>query len=675
MKESRVDIETFSGADLPKVGVFRYVEDPQFAILMASWRCPDTGELRTLDYMRPDPALEVELLTMLTNPAVRKFAWNAGFELHCFRAYYPEVDFPADQWECEMVRAQMLGLPAKLSEAALALKLPVEQQKSTSGRSLIAYFCGPCKPTKKNGGRTRNLPEHDPEKWALFLEYNRQDVRTEEGVSVVMAGIGETGFAVQHAFWSDIDLDLNARGICVDLDLVDGAIALSEAHQATCLQRAIELTGLANPNSLTQLKKWLLGETGEIVDSLNKANIPEYIKSAPTAVVAEVLALRQQLSLSSIKKYHAVRRSVCADGRIRGVHQFYGANRTGRYSGRLVQMQNLKKNPPGFDIARARELVKARRADDIEFLWGNLPLVLSECIRAVFVPPPGAKLLDADYSAVEARVLAWAAWQVWRVELFHTGGKIYEASASKMFGIPLAEITKAHPARQKGKVAELALGYQGAVDAMIRMGALKMGLKEEELLPIVKAWRAANKAIVDFWYTMERAAIAATQTGKPQSVDLGDPEDPACLTFSKQSNGRYTWLVMTLPSGRSLYYFDPKLEKGVRYGKPVTKLTYMGNGDTGKWMRIPTYGGKLTENFVQAFARDLLTDAMQRATVAGMLVDFHVHDEVCIEVTKADAEAQQGQLEGLMAVTPAWAPGLPLTADGELLDFYHKTED
>ena len=680
MKESRVDVETFCELDLTKVGLYLYCAHPSFRILLSSWQDPDTGEMRTLDHMHPNNELEVELLDVLTNPNVKKYAWNAGFECECFKAQYKEIDFPPEQWECEMVQAQMLGLPAKLSEAAVALGLPKEQQKSTTGRALISYFCGPCKPSKANSGRTRNLPEHDPEKWQLFIDYNRQDVVTEAAIGAKFAGLPPKAFEAQHRFWWSVDQPINARGVQIDLDLVDAAIELYEEHEKRCLARAMEISGLQNPNSLTQLKKWLLAETGDIVEKLNKETLPAYIKSAPNAAVAEMLELRQALSLSSIKKYKAARRSVCADGRIRGLHQFYGANRTGRWSARILQHQNLKKNPPGFDIERARNLIKARDLETITFLWGDLSVVLSECIRAIFIPKKGHKILSVDYSAVEARGLSWAAWEEWRMEVFRGHGKIYEASAAAMFNIPVEQITKKHPKRAAGKVAELALGFQGAVDAMIRMKALEMGLLEEELLPIVQAWRKANPAIASqswqepgFWAKMEAAAVGCLTTDTPWAVEIGDPADRRKVWFKTVTNNSYKWMVMVLPSGRGLWYFDPQVEEVVRYGKTKKQVSYMGSGDTGKWTRIRSYGGKFTENFDQAFCRDLLFNSIQMLKDEGII--FHVHDEVNLEVPDAEVPRVKQLLIDTFSCTPDWAAGLPLKGDVDVLDFYRKTDD
>ena len=679
MKRVSLDLETFSSTDLTKTGVYRYVEDPTFEVLLAAWAVED-GPVKLLDYKNIDPALEAEFVEMLLDPEYEKHAHNAAFEIVCLSRQYREIELDLSQWRCDMVAGQMLGLPAKLSELALALELPAEQQKLTTGRSLISFFCGPCKPTKANSGRARNLPEHDPEKWGLFKAYCMRDVETERAAHAALDGIPEKFFTEQHRLWREVDQPVNSRGVRVDMDLVHAAIEMYEEHEKRCLARAVELSGLKNPNSLTQLKKWLLAETGDIVESLNKNNLPAYIASAPNGVVAEVLQLRQQLSLSSIKKYEAVARSVCRDGRVRGLFSFYGANRTGRWSGRLVQMQNLKKNPPGFDIELARKLIKARDLDTITFLWGDLSVVLSECIRSVFVPRPGYKILSVDYSAVEARGLAWAAWEEWRMEVFRTHGRLYEASASAMFNIPLEQITKKHPKRAAGKVAELALGFQGAVDAMIRMKALEMGLLEEELLPIVQAWRKASPAIASqswqepgFWAKMEAAAVGCLTTDTPWAVEIGDPADRRKVWFKTVTNNSYKWMVMILPSGRGLFYFSPQIEEVKRYGKVKKQVSYMGNGDTGKWTRIRTYGGKLTENFDQAFCRDLLAESMDSLKSQDIIA--HVHDEVNIEVPEAQALEAEALLLDVFSRTPKWAVGLPLRGDVDVLDFYRKVED
>lgn len=614
MRHLSVDIESYSGTDLTKSGVYRYVEDPDFQILMCAYRLDDEA-VRVVDYMDPS-ADATELEAMLADPTIQKTAHNAQFEIVCYSEHLRRKGKPVldpTQWYCSLTHALMLGLPGKLSELCHALHLPDDQQKSMAGRQLLRFFCGPCQPTKTNGNRTRNLPAHDPAKWQLFLDYCKQDVIAEQGATAAMAGVPID--AREMDFFTRHDIKVSQRGVAVDLELVESAIALSELHRERALARSAELTGLANTNSVPQLKRWLEGITGEIVDKLNKETLPKYLQDAPNETVAEVLALRQELAKSSVMKYDALLRSAGADGRVRGLLQFYGASRTGRAAGRIVQVQNLVSNTlPDLEYARA--LVRQRDDEALALLFGSIPHVLSQCIRTAFIPGPGNKLVVADYSAIEARVAAWLADETWRLEVFRTHGLIYEASASQMFKVPMEDFLeykrqgKKHPLRKKGKVAELACGFQGGPNALKTMGALKEGLTEEELLPIVKAWRQASPRICRRWYAMNDAAMACVKTGEKQIVSVGPLGANCTITFEMLRNSHQAWLYMTLLSGRPLCYFAPEVvmvtreveevgEDGIvrKVKRRKESLSYMGHDQkTGQWTRLLTYGGKLFEN-------------------------------------------------------------------------------
>src|SRR5690606_18812749 len=567
-------------------------------------------------------------------------AFNANFERVTINRHFG-IPTPPEQWSCTMVHSLMLDLPGSLEGVGKALRLDV--QKDQAGKRLIQYFSVPCKPTKANGGRTRNLPEHDPEKWRAFIEYCRRDVEVEREIRRRLAKypIPER----EHRLWC-LDQRINDRGFLVDLDLAEKAVEADRQHREQLIQEAVTLTGIENPNSVAQLKEWLEAKEGVKVDSLNKKSLPKLMDEvSPTG--RRLLAIRQELGKSSVKKYEAIQRAVCKDHRVRGLFQFYGA-RTGRWAGRLVQVQNL----PGTklpDLELAREMLKEGRFEDIDMLFGSLQEVLSQLIRTAFIPPKGKRLLVCDYSAIEARVIAWLAGEEWRLDVFNGHGKIYEASASKMFGVPIEKITKGSELRQKGKVAELALGYQGGPGALISMGALDMGLSEDELPELVKAWRKANPKIVKIWHDVEEAAIRAVKDKRPIKLQYD-------IAFIPESG----ILVLLLPSGRRLSYAKPRLELDERFGKE--SLTYIGDNS-----RLKTYGGKLVENIVQAVARDCLAEAMIRLDKAGYDIVAHVHDEII-----AEGDQDIKEMEAIMSEPIPWAPGLPLRADGFETEFYRK---
>jgi len=547
-----------------------------------------------------------------------------------------------------MIWSAYMGLP--LSLVGVGAVLGIEKQKLVEGKELIRYFSRPCKPTKANGGRTRNLPADAPEKWEAFKAYNARDVEVELAIQRRLKNFPMPDHEWQNYY---LDQEINDRGIMLDMEFVREAIDLDSRSRSELIAAMRELTGLENPNSVTQLKSWL-AEQGLKTESLDKAAVTELLKEVP-AQVGSVLEMRQSLAKSSVRKYAAMENAVCLDGRARGLLQFYGANRTGRFAGRLIQVQNLPRNNLP-DLGQARGLVKSGDHETIEVLYDSVPLVLSDLIRTAFIPKPGCQFIVADFSAIEARVIAWLAGESWRNAVFADHGKIYEASASQMFGVPIEEITKDSPLRQKGKIAELALGYGGSVGALKAMGALEMGLAEEELQPLVNAWRAANPNIVRLWWEVDKAALLAVwQRTTTHCYGL-------CFEF------RSGMLFITLPSGRRLAYVKPKIGLN-RFGRDA--VTYEGIGNTKKWERIETYGPKLVENIVQAISRDILCDAMRRLDDAGLSIVMHVHDEVVIE---ADDGVLLDEVCQIMSVTPHWAKGLILRADGFRCPFYQKDQ-
>ena len=669
-----IDIETYSDVDIGKAGLYRYAQSPAFAILLFAYSL-DGGPVQVADLTEPDTYLPEEAVRWLFDPACVKHAYNAAFEWYCLsrffhleenRSYPPEKWLP--QWRCTQLHGFYCGYPGGLDATGKALGLPQDKQKLAAGKALIRYFCAPCSPTKTNGGRTRNLPHHDPAKWELFKVYNGQDVVTEMEIERRLSG-----FPVPDAVQAQWELDqvINLRGVGVDTELVAGALEVDGTVRAQYVQEAAALSGLNNPNSVAQLTRWLQEETGEDVADLRKSTVTELLGRELSGDKARrMLEIRQELGKTSTKKYNALEAATGADGRVRGLLQFYGANRTGRWAGRIVQPQNLPRTYIDGDLLPlARDLVKRRHIDGLRVVYGSVPDTLSQLIRTAFVAAPGHTLVDADFSAIEARVLAWLAGEAWRLEVFNTHGKIYEASASQMFGVPLEKIKKGNPEyalRQRGKVAELALGYGGSVSAMRSMdtGHLLAEEPDEEIQDIVGKWRRANPAIVQFWYSVDAAAKEAVNTGR--RVELWDGR----LAFARECDPEndLDFMTIRLPNGRKLYYAKPHM--GVnRFGHP--SLCYWGqNQTTKKWQVLETYGGKLAENITQAVARDCLAEAVDRLEAAGYPVVFHVHDEVVI-----DAEPGKDRLESVVSImrqVPTWAPGLPLNADGWVNPFFKK---
>lgn len=639
-----IDIETYSDVDLISCGVYKYSSSPHFEILLIAYSVDDE-ETVCIDVANGEEPPK-EFMEMLLDDTVTKTAFNANFERTCFSNYY-QHSFRPEAWRCTAVQAAMLALPLSLEGVGAVLGL--DKQKMTEGKELIKYFCSPCKATKSNGGRTRNLPKDAPEKWRQFKTYCIRDVDVEKQIRQRLA---KFPIPKREQEIYCLDQRINDRGIMVDRNLVNHAVACDLLYKETATARAYELTGLENPNSVSQLKLWLK-EKGLEVDSLAKDTVKDLSMKAE-GDVQEVLKLRLATSKTSVKKYEAIDRSVCAENRVHGLLQFYGANRTGRWAGRLVQIHNLPQNHlPDLELARA--LVSEGRYEEVELFYESTPNVLSELIRTAFVAKPGCRFIISDYSAIEARVLAWLAGEEWRLQVFETHGKIYEASASAMFHVPIEEITKTSPLRQKGKISELALGYGGAVGALTSMGALKMGLTEEELPGLVSTWRSANPHITAFWWAVDEAAITAVRDKKPSKVGR--------VSFEYKSG----ILFVTLPSGRKLSYVKPRMMLN-KFGREG--LTYEGIGESKKWMRLETYGPKLVENIVQAASRDILAEAMLRLEKEGFDIVCHVHDEVVLEVP--DGKSSVEEVNEIMAVNPVWTEGLPLKAAGFESPFYKK---
>lgn len=639
-----IDIETYSDVDLISCGVYKYSSSPHFEILLIAYSVDDE-ETVCIDVANGEEPPK-EFMEMLFDDTVTKTAFNANFERTCFSNYY-QHSFRPEAWRCTAVQAAMLALPLSLEGVGAVLGL--DKQKMTEGKELIKYFCSPCKATKSNGGRTRNLPKDAPEKWRQFKTYCIRDVDVEKQIR---QRLDKFPIPEREQEIYCLDQRINDRGIMVDRNLVNHAVACDLLYKETATARAYELTGLENPNSVSQLKLWLK-EKGLEVDSLAKDTVKDLSMKAGEDV-QEVLKLRLATSKTSVKKYEAIDRSVCAENRVHGLLQFYGANRTGRWAGRLVQIHNLPQNHlPDLELARA--LVSEGRYEEVELFYESTPNVLSELIRTAFVAKPGCRFIISDYSAIEARVLAWLAGEEWRLQVFETHGKIYEASASAMFHVPIEEITKTSPLRQKGKISELALGYGGAVGALTSMGALKMGLTEEELPGLVSTWRSANPHITAFWWAVDEAAITAVRDKKPSKVGR--------VSFEYKSG----ILFVTLPSGRKLSYVKPRMMLN-KFGREG--LTYEGIGESKKWMRLETYGPKLVENIVQAASRDILAEAMLRLEKEGFDIVCHVHDEVVLEVP--DGKSSVEEVNEIMAVNPVWTEGLPLKAAGFESPFYKK---
>lgn len=641
MKTLSIDIETFSDVDLKKCGVYKYASSPAFEILLFGYAV-DGGAVQVVD-LACGERIPAEVVVALSDETVTKWAFNAMFERVCLSNYLGEWLEP-EGWHCTMVWSATLGLPLSLEGAGAVLGL--EKQKLTEGKELIRYFCVPCKATKTNGGRTRNLPEHDMERWERFKAYNLRDVETEMQIQQRLSKFPVPGFV-----WEEyrLDQEINDRGIGVDMELVRQAIAMDDRSRERLTAAMQELTDLENPNSVQQMKQWL-ADNGLETDTLGKKAVAELIKAAPEPL-REVLSLRQQLAKSSVKKYTAMENAVCQDSRAHGMFQFYGANRTGRFSGRLIQLQNLPQNHMP-DLAQARALVRSGDYEALSLLYEDIPDTLSQLIRTAFVPQEGRKFIVADFSAIEARVIAWFAGERWRLKVFEDGGDIYCASASQMFGVPVEKHGVNGHLRQKGKIAELALGYGGSVGALKSMGALEMGLSEEELQPLVAAWRDSNPMITQFWWDVDYAV--------KECVKKRIPTETHGVRFAYQSG----MLFITLPSNRRLAYVKPRIGENIFGGESVT---YEGVGGTKKWERLESYGPKFVENIVQATARDILCYAMQ--TLKNCAIVAHVHDEIIIE---ADRRMSLSAVCEQMDRTPPWAEGLKLRADGYECEFYQK---
>ena len=639
-----MDIECFSDVDLIKCGVYAYADSPAFEILLFAYSF-DGGETQIIDLAQGEK-LPAEVEDAIFDVSVTKTAYNANFERTCLSKYFGRY-IPPESWHCSAVQAAMLALPRSLEDVGRVLGL--DEQKMKEGKELIRYFCVPCKPTKANGGRTRNLPCHAPEKWELFKTYCKRDVDVEKSIRRKLHNfpIPESEMELYR-----LDQRINDRGVLVDMELVRNAVSCERLHKEVVTKRAYELTGLENPNSVAQLKGWL-GDKGMEAESLSKKAVADMIAETD-GEVEELLRLRLLMAKTSVKKYEAMERSVCSDGRVHGMLMFCGANRTSRWSGKIVQIQNLPKNYIP-DLELARDLVKQGRFEDIELLYDSTPNVLSELIRTAFIPKPGCRFVVADFSAIEARVLAWLSGEQWRLDVFTSHGKIYEASASSMFHVPMEEITKTSPLRQKGKLAELGLGFGGAAGALISMGALDMGLTEDELPPLVAAWRKANPHTTQFWWDVDAAAIKAVR--EKQKTKVGR------IIFEYKSG----ILFITLPSGRKLSYVKPRMAVN-KFGRDG--LTYEGISENKKWSRIETYGPKLVENIVQGTARDLLAEAMLRVEKKGYPIVMHCHDEIIAEMPEGIGSVDE--MCEIMAVQPKWAEGLPLRADGYSCSFYQK---
>ena len=661
MKTLSIDIETYSDVPLQKSGVYRYCESPNFEILLFGYSA-DSGPVQVVD-LACGEKIPADVLDALTDDAVTKWAFNASFERVCLSRYLRDLGISLDpfhdkhplsqdmarflnpeSWRCSMVWAATMGLPLSLEGVGAVLGL--EKQKLTEGKELIKFFCQPCAPTKTNGQRTRNRPFHAPDKWDAFKRYNLRDVETEMGIQQRLAK-----FPVPDQVWEEyhIDQEINDRGVRLDMELVHAAIDMDTRSRQELTTAMKRMTSLENPNSVQQMKQWL-SDNGMETESLDKKAVAELLKDAP-AELREVLSLRQQLAKSSVRKYQAMENTVCSDSRARGMFQFFGAARTGRFSGRNIQLQNLPQNHLP-DLAEARALVRAGDFDAVKLLYEDVPDTLSQLIRTAFIPREGAQFLVADFSAIEARVIAWYAGEAWRQKVFEQGGDIYCASASQMFKVPVEKHGINGYLRQKGKIAELALGYGGSVGALKAMGAIEMGLTEDELPPLVDAWRQSNPRIVEFWWAVDRAVMEAVRY-KHTTTDYG-------LTFSCRSG----MLFITLPSGRSLAYVKPKIGTNKFGGECIT---YEGVGATKKWERLDSYGPKFVENIVQATARDILCYAMR--TLRCCSIVMHIHDELVIEADPCmalDAVCEQ------MSRTPPWATGLLLRADGYATPFYKK---
>lgn len=665
-----IDLETYSEVSIGKAGSYRYILDPSFEILLFAYSL-DGMPVEVID-VASGQIIPLWLKNALKNPLYIKHAYNAAFEWFALSKYLGWL--PPDQWRDTMLHALYCGYPASLDAAGKAMGLPEDKKKLTTGKALIRYFCVPCKPSNANGNRTRNLPKHDPDKWKLFKEYNGQDVVTEMEIDHRLSAFPVPAFVQKQ--W-ETDLQMNARGVAADMELVRGALVIGAIVKSRLMTEARQLSGLDNPNSIRQLAQWLTDATDSDAEitSVTKETVATMLKQPQPANVQRMLEIRQELGKTSTKKYDALETCIADDGRVRGLLQFYGANRTGRWAGRLVQVQNLPRTYT-HPLPPARQLVKDRNIDGLQMMYGSINDTLSQLIRTAFVATPGNVLIDADFSAIEARVISWLAGQEWRLEVFRTHGKIYEASASQMFHVPIEKIKKGNPEyalRQRGKVAELALGYQGGVSAMRRMdvGHNLDDLSDDEVKGIVDRWREINSMIRDLWNIVDSAAITVITNGGAQTIRSETTDAIITLACELDVITGTRYMTILLPSGRKLYYPSPEI--GVnRWGNP--SVSYTGQNQTTKrWERVETYGGKLVENIVQAIARDCLAIAIENLEAQGLHVVFHIHDEVVIDTPAwADEDTMLETVTKIMTKPIPWAQALPLNADGWVDKFFKK---
>lgn len=648
-----IDLETYSEIDIAKCGSFRYIDDESFEILLLGYAFDD--EPVTVIDLTADEEVPADFLAALYDPEVTKTAWNCAFERFGLWKHFGRY-CPPEQWSDTMILSAVCGLPLGLGEAGKALRLEADEAKDREGKALIRYFCSPCRPTKVNGGRTRNLPQHDTDKWALFIEYNRQDVVAERTIRKRL--LRWEPDSLEHRFWC-LDARINERGMRVERELVHNAIAMDERYKAELTKQAVAISGLENPNSVAQIKQWLLEQEGIEVPSLNKKVVAEVVSQLNGERAKQFMALRARLAKSSTKKYEAMERSACADAHVKGCFQFYGANRTGRFAGRLVQLQNLPQNHME-DLAVARSLVRDNDYETVRLLYDSVSDTLSELIRTALIPEPGHRFIVADFSAIEARVIAWIAGEQWRLDVFRNGGDIYCASASQMFHVPVVKHGENGHLRQKGKIAELALGYGGGANALKAFGADKMGMTEEEMVNTVDLWREASPRVCALWRALERAAIRCVAHKTPQVSAIGG------IRFEMECG----ILWMTLPSGRRIAYYGAEYGPS-RFHRDRRALSYMGvDQKTKRWGRVETWGGKLAENVTQATARDCLRDTMLALADAGYDIQAHVHDEVIISEPRDGRTVED--VSAIMGRELPWASGLPLRGDGYACDFYMK---
>lgn len=665
-----IDLETYSTVSIGAAGSYRYILDPSFEILLFAYSL-DGMPVEVID-VASGQVIPLWLKNALKNPLYIKHAYNAAFEWFALSKYLGRL--PPDQWRDTMLHALYCGYPASLDAAGRAMGLPEDKKKLTTGKALIRYFCVPCKPSNANGNRTRNLPKHDPAKWKLFKEYNGQDVVTEMEIDRRLSAFPVPAFVQKQ--W-ETDLTMNARGVAADMEMVSGALVIGATVKSQLMAEARQLSGLDNPNSIKQLARWLTEATDSDakITSVTKETVATMLKQPQPANVQRMLEIRQELGKTSTKKYDALETCIADDGRVRGLLQFYGANRTGRWAGRLVQVQNLPRTYT-HPLPPARQLVKDRNIDGLRLMYGSINDTLSQLIRTAFVATPGNVLIDADFSAIEARVISWLAGQEWRLEVFRTHGKIYEASASQMFHVPIEKIKKGNPEyalRQRGKVAELALGYQGGVSAMRRMdtGHNLDDLSDDEVKGIVDRWRETNSMIRDLWNIVDSAAVTVITNGGAQTIRSETTDAVITLACELDVITGTRYMTILLPSGRKLYYPSPEI--GVnRWGNP--SVSYMGQNQTTKrWERVETYGGKLVENIVQAIARDCLAIAIESLEAQGLHVVFHIHDEVVIDTPAwADNDTMLDTVTKIMTKPIPWAQALPLNADGWVDKFFKK---